>query len=259
MNIPLHAGALAFQTILVIIPLLILVFWYLRTIGFTKTWAEKLKSILLVHLNVGSGQQFEKFFDQVIGSISSVSWGWLSLIIFILTALSFLYRLGNSIDTIILNHEKDDLRWLLSLKFLGKRVLIFLAAPLFLISSSALNSWITQKSWFAFIFKLETFGPWFAKPLVWSLDILAFYLIYKFMPRSPIKTKSAIKTSVGVALCLGLGQQLIKLYGSYAITTQKIYGAATSFVLVLLWIEMAYIIFLSGLLFLEKKNSIPTQ
>lgn len=253
-QITLFASALAFQSLMVIVPLFILLFWYLKAIGLTGEWAIKLQEFILTHLNVKSGEQFTYYFEQIIGNASGKSWGILSLVVFIYSVVSLLYRVGDTFDEILRVPGEAKVDWKNSFILLGHRFLVLLSVPLFLIISSAIKTWVTQSAHLSKIFEIPLIGPWLGFPLSYVLDIGAIFIVYQYFPHKKIRKRSSLKAAVIITIALSLGRWMINTYGAYAFTTHKLYGVASAFILLLLWLQFAWVIFLGGLRLLEVKT-----
>ena len=83
---------------------------------------------------------------------------------------------------------------------------------------------------------------------------MAFFIVYQYFPFKKIKVLSSLKASVIITLTLSFGRWMVKTYGGYAFTTHKLYGVAAAFILLLLWLQFAWIIFLGGLKILEIRD-----
>lgn len=253
-QITLFASALAFQSLMVIFPFFILLFWYLRSIGITGEWALQIQNFVLTHLNVNSGEQFNELFENILGSASGKSWGILSLIIFIYSVVSLLYRVGDTFDEILREKDEDPINWKNSLFMLGMRFLVILMVPIFLIASSIIKTWVQQSAFISQVFNIPLIGAALGLPLSYTIDFVAFFIVYQYFPFKKIKVLSSLKASVIITLTLSFGRWMVKTYGGYAFTTHKLYGVAAAFILLLLWLQFAWIIFLGGLKILEIRD-----
>lgn len=253
-QITLFASALAFQTLMVIFPFFILMFWYLKTIGVTHEWAIQLQHFVLTHLNVDSGEQFNQFFQQMLGAASGKSWGLLSLVVFIYSLISLLYRVGDTFDEILREPHEEPINWKDSFVMLGKRFLVVLLVPIFLIVSSVLKTWVQQSILFSSLFSLPIIGSTLGLPLSYAIDFVALFIVYQFFPSKRICPRSSLKASILITITLSMGRWAIKTYGAYAFTTHKLYGVAAAFILLLLWLQFAWVIFLAGLRILKERK-----
>lgn len=253
-QITLFASALAFQSLMVIFPFFILLFWYLRSIGITEEWALQIQNFVLTHLNVNSGEQFNELFKNILGSASGKSWGILSLIIFIYSVVSLLYRVGDTFDEILREKDEVPIDWKNSLYMLGMRFLVILMVPIFLIISSIIKTWVQQSALLSEAFNIPLIGAALGMPLSYAIDVVALFIVYQYFPFKKIKIISSLKASIIITLTLSFGRWMVKTYGAYAFTTHKLYGVAAAFILLLLWLQFAWVIFLGGLRILEVRD-----
>lgn len=253
-QITLFASALAFQTLMVIFPFFILLFWYLKTIGVTQDWAVQLQDFVLTHLNVNSGEQFTQYFHAMLGNASGKSWGFLSLAVFIYSFISLLYRVGDTFDEILREKDEEPIHWKHSFIMLGKRFLVVLLAPIFLILSSVIKTWVQQSALFSSLFSLPYIGSTLGLPLSYAIDFVAIFIVYQFFPFKKIRPLSSVKAAIIITIALSIGRWILKTYGTYAFTTHKLYGVAAAFILLLLWLQFAWVIFLAGLRMLEERK-----
>ena len=238
---------------MVLFPLFVLLFWYLRFLGITSSWSQKLQDFILTHLNVTAGEQFMMYFEKILGDASGKSWGIMSLVIFIYSVVALLYRVGEAIEEILRDENSPEIHWKYSFILLGKRFFILLMVPLFLIASSLIKTWVENTVIFSKLFELNFIGQWIALPLSYTLDIGAIFILYQFMPHKRIKPQSSLLASLVVTALLAIGRWVIKIYGAYAFTTHKLYGVAAALILLMIWLQVGWLIFLGGLSILQEK------
>lgn len=250
-NISLRAAALAFHTLLGIIPTVGLFFWYLTRIGVTKKWFQATKEFILNQLNVDSGSQFLEYFDKLTEKVHGSSWGWVGLLIFAYTAYSLVSKFGESVDEILGTFpemQSSPRKWIV---LFARRVFAMLALPIALAVSLALSQWIRRDSIFHSIFQMETFGSYLAIPLAWAGSIVSAFLVYYFIPRERIRWKQALKAAAIVGPVSELVRYCFGVYNRYAISVHKIYGVFAVIPMFVLWVEVAWIVLLCGALFIR--------
>src|SRR5207249_161342 len=93
-----RAAALAYHTLLGIVPTIGISFWYLSHIHLTDKWLALTKDFISDQLNVSSSDVFEQYFDKLTGNVGGGSWGWVGLILLLYTVWGLIAKLGDSLD-----------------------------------------------------------------------------------------------------------------------------------------------------------------
>ena len=251
-QIPTRAAALAFHSILAVVPAIGISFAYLRVLGVTAKWRIATRAFILSHFDVGTGEEALKALENLTKSVSSRSTSIIVVLILSYTVFNLVRRLGDALDAVLhmSGHEIPTQRKFWSLMF--RRSVVLLLLPISLTISQVATSWIREDSWFRFLFRIDTVGPILALPLSWVIDIAAIYALYAFLPRRRVDLRSTVLPAVVSGLLFEFGRALIGLYSHSAITNQKIYGAFAAIPLFLIWIQFAWILFLSGALLIKK-------
>ena len=246
------AASLAFHSLLSFIPLLTLGVWYLSSAGITEFWIQQARDYLLSHLNVGEGHNIVNIFNRITENAGASSWGWVGLVIFLYTSLNLLLSVGNAIDFILKAKEVELSLNRGAIQTWARRLIFLIVLPSFLGASSALMAWLKDDSWLTAIFQIETVGVWLAQPLPWCIDYFAFFLLYYYVPNSKISPRQAARAALFATPLFILGKFGMSYYSSYALTTQKIYGAFAIVPIIMLWVYWAWMIVLGGVLLIKR-------
>ncbi len=244
-DISTRAAALAFHTVLGIVPTLGLLFWYLAYSPLTDQWLEQTKYFILQHLTIDSGNTFQTYFEKLTSKVHGHSWGWVGLVIFIYTAWSLVAKFGQSLDFIITSRETEDppepIGYLL---LYGRRALAMLFLPIALAFSIALSQWVRQDSWLHYLFEFKAIGKYIAIPFAWLGAIMATTLIYYFIPSRPIQFKQALKAGLLAGPLSEIVRILFAQYNIRAVSVHKIYGVLAVVPMFILWIQVAWMVLL---------------
>lgn len=252
-RIPSLSASLAFHSLLSFVPLVTLGFWYLSYAGITQYWIETAHKWLVSHLDFGSDSKVIEIFNTLTSTGQSYSWGWVGLGIFVYTLFSLLFSVGDALDQVLKAREiqlNNMTRGMWSTLF--RRFLFLLLLPLVLAVSTAIMSWIKHDSFIKKVFEIEFVGSYLAMPLPWSLDLLAFFLLYHYVPNTFVPARQAFRAALFSTPLFILGKFGMAQYSTYALTTQKIYGAFAVIPLLMLWVNLAWMIVLSGALFIRE-------
>ncbi len=256
-EIPMRAAALAFHSLLAIVPIFGILIWYLQRIGITGFWLIQTRNFLLDQLNLQSSKAFISYFEKFTGNVTGQSWGWIGLLIFIYTAFNLIEKFGESIDAVIGSanpHEVEADLLNYGLK-LVRRLLILLGLPVALVISVGVSHWIREDSLLRHLFHINKVGTLFALPIGWMGQFLSLTLVYGLTPSSKIKWKSALKVAFLVAAATELLRWGLSVYGRYAVSSAKIYGVLAAIPMFILWVQLNWLLLLSGALFVSRQPS----
>jgi membrane protein len=246
------AASLAFHSLLSLVPLITLGFWYLNNAGITQKWVDIARNWIFSHFDFAEGSRVLDIFNSLTTQTQSSSWGWIGLAIFIYTSINLLMSIGDALDQVLKAREVEINLSQGVIITLLRRLLFLILLPLVLILSSALMGWVRSDSWLKVLFEMDTVGRYFALPLPWSLDLLAFFLLYHYVPNTRVSPSQALRAALFATPFFILGKYAMSHYSAYALTTQKIYGAFAVIPMLMLWTYWAWIIVLGGALFVRE-------
>ena len=244
-----RSAALAYHTLLGIVPLLGLVFWYLKRIGLTEQWIQALRVFVLERINVSSSAEFLKVFDKITLQTKGQSWGWIGLVLLSYSAMNLVAKFGQGLDAVLgiqYQSEKTFTRWM---KVWRRRVLGFLGLPVALSVS---------------LFVSQNWGRRFWEiPLLWFCTSLSVFFVYYFIPSRKFHIKKCLKVSLIVGPVLELLRMGLGFYSQYAVSVHKMYGVFAVIPLFILWIQLSWAVLLGGALGLgflsDKKDSVSWE
>lgn len=256
------SAALAYHTLLAIIPAVGLVFLYLRKIGISKNWYDLTRTFLLAQMDVGSDSTLIHYFDKITSPTRTLGWSWLGFAIIFYTTWNLINKFGQSLDKIL--HTSPDQSHIVKvslIKLNAKRLIVMVMLPIALMLSLAAMQWIKKDSWIRFLIGMKTVGPFIALPIAWGVDIVAFFLIYHFIPRSHIPIKQAFKIALIVGPLSEITKMIFGYYSKQMVMIHKIYGIFATIPLFILWVQIAWMIVLGGALFIRfsPKNGTKTE
>lgn len=247
----LRSAALAYHTLLSIVPVVGLGLWYLKKIGISDHWVGLTRSYILEHLNVTSSDVFLKQFDQLTQKVQGNGWGWVGLLILLYACWSLLGKFSGSLDA-ILNEVPSGSRFsFLSWRIWMRRLLAMLGLPIALMISLALSQWIRRDSWLHQLFEIPLLGRFIGMPVAWLSVITSVFFVYYFIPRRRTSLQSALKVAAIVAPLLEGLRAGLGIYAHYAVSMHKIYGILSVIPLFMLWIQLSWTVLLTGALWLE--------
>ena len=253
-EIPTRAAALAYHSLLAIVPMVGLVFWYLGSIHVLDRWMQDAKNFVLTQLNVDSEsiflEHFERLTSQVIAG-SGGSWGWVGVVILVYTAWNLIDKFGHSLDVILETQGPLRGREKSKIKLAVRRFSVMIGMPIAVTISLAVTNWIQKDSLLNELFKLGTVGPLIALPVAWTAVVVAYFFVYLLVPRNPVPWRQALKVAVIVGPTSEVVRFLFGLYSHYAVSVHKVYGVFAVIPMLILWVHVAWMLMLAGALFIH--------
>jgi membrane protein len=258
-EIPTRAAALAYHTILSMIPGLGLVLFYLRAVGVTRAWRLELQAYILQHLNVASSELLFKSARQLTGSLSSQKWGWIGVLVLAYTTVNLVIKAGDSIDLIIDSHTPPASLKRKYVFILLRRlvVIVLLPAAVSLFFFGAL--WLRQESWLARAIDFKKLGPLASVPATILFSVVVIFLFYQFVPARAVKWQAAARAALLVAPIFEVAKVAMGYFSRHAIQVQKLYGAMAALPIFIIWVQVAWMILLCGALFIRPRDQVSPR
>jgi membrane protein len=251
----IRAAALAYHSLLALIPIFGLLFWYLKSIGVTESWAGMVKTFLLSHLNVNSSALVVKHFDKLTTSASAQGAGVVGLGVLLYTTWNLIIKFSDSLDH-ILGTAHEEVR--LDRKFavvVIRRAMVLTAIPLTTMFSLVVSSWVRHQSVLEKLFSIPHVGAWLALPIAWFANFTTMTLVYYLVPKAHVSFFQAARAALIVAPVFEVVKYAVGQYNAHAISVQKLYGALSAIPLLMIWIQVAWMILLAGALFIQMPRS----
>ncbi|MBZ0315591.1 MAG: YihY/virulence factor BrkB family protein [Anaerolineae bacterium] len=247
------AAALAYYTAFSLAPLLVVI---VAVVGFIVN-EETVRSRILTEVRLAIGSDAAEFVGDLLNNVNHPAEGVLSTILGIATLLigsiGALGQLRGALNTIWDVDEqqvKRKTRFLGIGKYLKEKLFSFgilLTLGFFMMVSltistllAALDTYIMEM-----VPEVELLLHWVSNLVTFGLITVLFALMYKFIPDTKVQWRDVWIGAAITALLFTIGKYLLGLYLGYT-STASVYGAAGSFVLILLWIYYSAQIVLFG-------------
>ncbi len=230
-QILLTASSLAYTTILSIIPLLAVSFAIFQAFGGLNKVYETIQPLILSNLAEGTGdevmQRIKGFIDNAQGGVVGVG----GLIGLIFTSMSMLQSAEKAINRSWGTQFNRGLFQQISTYWLFITLgPLALAVAVGAATSSNLP--------------MARFLPSGAG--VFAITVAIFFAIYKYVPHTRVQAKYAAISALITAALFNVAQWAFRLYTAKVVTYNKIYGSLGAVPILLLWIDIIWIILLSG-------------
>ena len=247
-----HSAELAYHTVLAVVPVIGLTFWYLKSIDISQRWFNLTKNFLLSRLNVGSDHLLVQYFDQLTLPINSRSWGLVGLFIIFYTAWNLIAKFSISMDT-ILDATMDPARIVKSgiIRLGARRLTAMLLLPVALTLALVATQWLRKCLWVIYLTNLDTVGPWITVAIAWGTDIVLIFLIYYLVPRIHVPWNQALKVASIVGPAAEITRLILGHYSRSMVLLHRIYGIFVVIPLFIFWVQVVWMIILSGTLFIR--------
>ncbi len=238
-RLPSVASALAFTTLLALVPLLTVVFAILSMFPFFVEWRDEIEAFLYSNLAPATGDAVQTYLREFAGQAGSLTGlGLAGLLVTALLLLSTIEDAFNEIWTVRKGRTLSQrllLYW--AMLTLGPVLMVTSIALTTYLGSTVLGNWISTAS-----------GPnaVLLRVVPLLLEGLGFFLMYLIVPSCPVRPRSALGGAVVAVVLFELTKFCFVIFISNFDTYQIIYGAMWSIPVFLLWIYLSWLVILLG-------------
>ena len=236
----IRAGALTFTTILSIVPFLAVAFSISK--GFGLQNSDKMREWVL-YLTTGRPEVADKIIEYI-DRTNVQALGWVGVAILLLTVLSLIGTIEKAFNT-IWNVQKGRSAWRKVTDFFP----VILLGPLVLFAASSFNLGLQKQEIVTALLSIEAIGLLEAvmlKMAPYLLIILAFSMIYMFIPYALVRMESAIVGGIVGGILWQTAQWAYITWQIGAAKYNAIYGSFAQLPVLLIWIYISWIIVLLG-------------
>jgi membrane protein len=248
---PRLSAALAYYATFSLAPLALITIWIAGRI-FGDTIAQR---YLIDLITQNFGADSASFVQEMIGSIfrtpASPLFGFIAVIGLLFGATGLFFGMQDALNT-VWNVPPDPPRnlWRSVLGIFQDRALSFvmvLASGGLLILSLAISTLLTALDPLLRLVQPQSAALLSIVDLLISFAIVTalFAVIYRILPETRVKWRDVWLGALSAALLFTVGKFALSLYLTYS-NVRTVFGAASSFVLVLIWIYYSAQIFLFG-------------
>jgi membrane protein len=246
----IRSAALSFVTLLSLVPAAFVFFIILNAVGAFKQFGENLRNTLTSQV-VPQSEQFDtvrqwlsettdKLVSQASGDITGISFNLVSFGAMLITAGLLLLAIEKAMNDIwSVNVKRGVLKrfsniWMIIT--IGP-VLVFFSYFFGLSLYSSMAKELAQQNWLydAFLFVL----PYF-------FSILAFYLLFQFVPYTAVRADAALAGAVFSGIVWEFSKLPFTAYVSNVINPSGVYGPLGVIPFFLLWVYLSWVITLFG-------------
>jgi len=235
-----QATALAYTSLLSLVPLLAVGFFIFHAFGGFESLQAKLQPVIEQNLAPAFSDQISSHIDDFVNNVHANAIGILGVIGFIFTSISTLATIERTFNLIFGTAQNRG--W-------TRRVTTYWSlltmGPLFLGTSILFSSkalvWLKNDN--GFIANMLVLGFGFFPYLVSGI---LFSMLYLFMPSTSVDKKDALKAGFATGIIFETAKIFYALYAKYSIAQNKIYGSLVVIPVFLLWLYLVWVIVLFG-------------
>lgn len=228
------AGALAYTTLLSLVPMIVVVFSIISVVPAFKGVQVHLEDLLFSNFVPATTDVIRAQINQfVVNASRTTTIGGLFLFVVAIMLIASIENALNQIWRSITNRN--------IIRALPTYWMILTLGPVLVGSSLAGSSYIFSLAFF----KGESMA-WFLRIVPLLLSIFAFMLLYIIMPNKRVRFRHAFAGALVAGILFELGKRGFVLYLASFNTYQAIYGALAAIPILFFWVYISWIIVLVG-------------
>lgn len=242
-RLKLHAQALTYDTLLGLVPLLVVAFAVVEGLGGFENLGERLRDIIVANIS-GSPELKATVGDYIMRFVDNVRGGALGpipVILLILSVMSLLGHIESSLNAI--SDTQVDRPW--TLRLLTYWAVLTLL-PILIVGSLALTAALEASAFVELIEGLGSVSAWTVRVTPFFVTWLGFAAIYYVVPSQNVRFGAALWGAFIAAVLWTSAKNLYALYARNSFTIRNIYGSLATIPLFVLWIYVSWILVLAG-------------
>jgi len=232
------AAALAFTSVLGLVPLFSVAFVYFARYPLFGRWLDALEKFLLRHLLPGTSSTVRSHITEFTAKAANLQ--GVSIAIVFITAILLVATVEHEINVIFRVREPRSLLRRLFVYAVGITI-----GPLLIGAAVWSTRWLIEASIETVPIASDAISM-VVTPLSVALATLAFTLLYALMPARAVRLSAAAIGGLFAALGFEAAKRGFAFYVATVPTYQVVYGALATVPLFLLWVYLSWMIVLAG-------------
>jgi len=233
------ASALAFETLLSLVPLLTVMFGLFSKISILQEFSVMIQNFIFINFVPEFGQTVEQYIHIFSTKASQLTIG--GSFILILVALMLLATIDNTFNRIWAIKKKRNPVKRIFIYFL----LLFLG-PLLIGASLALTSYLLSIPVIADVDTLFNIKTYLLRWLPFFMTTVTFVLLYILVPNCNVSSRHAVIAGIICAILFELAKYAFGIYIREMSDLKNIYGTLAIIPLFFVWIYISWVIILFG-------------
>lgn len=239
----LRAGALAYTTLLSIVPLVALSLGFMIAFPSLSKYFKIFQDTIFHHLIPSSAYLIQRYVTQFADNATNLSISGITFLI--VTSILLIYSTETVLNTI----------WKVKVRRKGWRALLIYTVVLIVIPPLgglivAISAYLFSLPYLSFMLSVVSY----VLPL--ALSFLGFLLLYKFVPNCKVHFWHACVGAFTSAFLLEITKNIFSIYATYFSSDIIIYGVLSVIPLFIFWIFIFWIITIIGAI-ISYKISLP--
>ncbi|WP_246797664.1 YihY family inner membrane protein [Burkholderia perseverans] len=240
-RIPQVAGSLTFTTILALVPLVTVAFALFTAFPIFSSFQASLQSFLADHLMPAQiNNQIFKYLNQFSSKAKGLTTA--GLIVLVVTAVMTMMTVESAFNVIWRVRKPRPF----AQRVLAYWAIITLGPLLFGVSLSISSYLFTKSLAFAGAPATPSSFEWLLTAASLPLTVVAFTLLYVYLPNCTVAWRDAVVGGVCAALAFELAKRGFGYYVRRIPTYTAVYGAFAAVPLFLVWVYLSWLIALAG-------------
>ncbi len=231
-----YAASLSYSTLLSIVPITALLFFLSLQTELFSSLLNQVREQAFQQLLPTSRLNLEHYLNQTSQNITSFS--YLGICILFLSALLLSTGIERSINHIY--QVKQQHRFYLRIP---THIILWILAPILMVLSLAISTWFTTLPYFH---DMSEHIPSIAHVLPWLISSIALFLLYLFVPNTPVHYHDALCSALFSAMLFEVSKWIFTIYITQLAMYEQLYGALASLPVFMLWVWLSWVIVLWG-------------
>lgn len=231
------AGYLTYNTLLAIVPLIVVVFAFVAAFPVFDDLSNDLRSFIFHNFAPSAGNVVESYITQFVANTKKIS--AVGILGLIAIALMLIHSIDKTLNAIWVNTKKRPLFYSFSIYWVILTIGPLLIGLGIAVSSYIFSSRIFHSDALPFGLRLLTFVPFI---LTW----LAFTAIYSIVPNTKVNIRYASCGALIAAVFFTLGKAAFTWYMGSFPSYHLIYGALATIPIMIMWIHLSWLVILLG-------------
>ena len=238
----LRAMALTFATILSLIPLLAILFSMFKMFGGGEWFMSMLEPVLLRNLAPGSGTIAAQRIEEILRSGSGPTVGGIGLLFLVLAVYGIFSGIESTFNLIWGVPSRAGALHRVPL-YWGLVTII----PILVVSSLAITTYLKALPLVhQAVEGVNLPTAMFQRVIPILMTTLGFFLLYKFLPATRVRTRSAIAGALFAGLFYEILKGIFFIYTGKLVKYDVVYGSLAIIPLLMVWVNLSWIMILLG-------------
>ncbi len=235
----LRAAALAFMSLLAIVPISALSVALFTRLPLFDTLLDEMRSVLLAYLLPTGRQAVEGYLHSVVNHATQIPLA--SMLLLLMAVVALFNMVEASLNAI---WRIDGSRSIVQKGAIF--ITMWTVLPLLIGSSIAITSYMAAQPLFT---RVAAGAAWLAQMpflLPWLFSSLALTMLYLALPQATVKLRPALVGGMVAGLLFELAKIGFTFYVTEVVDYEQLYGALSTLPVFLLWIYLIWLVILFG-------------